>query len=214
MSRSSIHFEHGVLYYMCLICVNVFGLVLCGWGSGCQYGLLGGMRAAAQSISYELGLITVLFCVLVFIGTYDFYQIRSGGFFCLLFSLEVCLIWVVSFLAELNRIPFDFVEGESELVSGYMVEYGGILFVLIILSEYGRVIFTSVLTVVLFLSALPAVSILSDGGFVLMVVVLSLVIISLRGSLPRYRYDKLMGFCWKLLLPMSTGFLLLSLVSV
>jgi NADH:ubiquinone oxidoreductase subunit H len=153
------------------------------------------MRAAAQSISYELSLNTVIFCVLLAIGRLEFNEMQIKGPFCLIALLEVFIIWVIRALAELNRIPFDFAEGESELVSGYIVEYGGILFVFVILSEYGRVIFTRVLTVVFFFIVLPVSGVPGNSVFVLVAVLISLVIIVLRGALPRYRYDKLIEFC-------------------
>lgn len=108
------------------------------------------MRAVAQSISYEVRMRTILFCPLLFTGVFEIGYFREDEFSYYLLCLEVMVIWFVRVLAETNRAPFDFVEGESELVSGYNVEFGGFGFALIALAEYGNIIFIRVLTCVLF----------------------------------------------------------------
>nr|QNV49106.1 NADH dehydrogenase subunit 1 [Gari togata] len=200
----------GCLLFLCCCGVSVFGVIVCGWSSGGSYSLLGGVRASAQSVSYEAVFGTALYCPLIFVGSFDFYEVDGLSVIYSFCMGEVVLIWFVSCIAELNRVPFDFVEGESELVSGYMVEYGGVGFTLLILGEYGALIVVSMVTSYLFFGGLLDVKFFSIftvlGG-----VVVSLVFIFLRGCLPRYRYDKLMSFCWTLLLPLISGMLLLSI---
>lgn len=125
-----------------------------GWSSNSQYAFLGAMRAVAQSISYEVRMRTILFCPLLFVGVFEMRYFREDGFSYFFICLEVSIIWFIRVLAETNRAPFDFVEGESELVSGYNVEFGGFGFALIALAEYGNIIFISLLRCVLFLRGL------------------------------------------------------------
>lgn len=113
--------------------------------------MLGAMRGVAQTISYEVVFRGVVLCPLLFVGTFDFLEIRSSIMLILFFCFEAFLIWVVVLLAELNRAPFDFVEGESELVAGYIVEYGGVGFALIALAEYGNIFFIRIISGAVFL---------------------------------------------------------------
>nr|YP_006576401.1 NADH dehydrogenase subunit 1 [Nuttallia olivacea]AEV94295.1 NADH dehydrogenase subunit 1 [Nuttallia olivacea] len=204
-----IYFKLSVLYFLCMSSVKVFGVIMCGWSSNCQYGLLGAVRAASQSISYEIGFNTLLYCPLLYIGTYELYEVRLFNGLFILISVEVFLMWFICALAETNRTPFDFVEGESELVSGYMVEYGGFGFTLLVLAEYGSIIFMSMITAVLFFSVCSEVLLLGDMMMVVISVVISYMFIVIRGAFPRYRYDKLMELCWKVILPMSLSLFML-----
>nr|YP_010447206.1 NADH dehydrogenase subunit 1 [Donax dysoni]UTM92214.1 NADH dehydrogenase subunit 1 [Donax dysoni] len=212
VSNPLMYFKFSVLYFLCMSSVKVFGVIMCGWSSNCQYGLLGAMRAAAQSISYEIGFSTLLLCPLLYLGSFELYEIRMFSSFNLILSAEIFVMWFISCLAETNRTPFDFVEGESELVSGYMVEYGGFGFTLLVLAEYGSIMFISVVTACLFFNMFLFGSILGDMVFTFIAVSISYMFIVVRGTLPRYRYDKLMDMCWKVLLPVVIGFLLLSMV--
>ena len=170
------------------------------------------MRAAAQRVSYEVGFSTLLFCPLLYLGRFELYEVRlsDGGF--VVICLEVFLMWFVSALAETNRTPFDFVEGESELVSGYMVEYGAFGFTLLVLAEYGSIIFMSVVCGCLFFRFLSGAGVIGDIVFSFIAVVISYLFIVVRGTLPRYRYDKLMDLCWKGILPLRISFFLLRMV--
>nr|QID02649.1 NADH dehydrogenase subunit 1 [Scrobicularia plana] len=206
------YFKLSLLYFLCMSSVKVFGVIMCGWSSNCQYGLLGAMRAAAQSVSYEISFSTLLLCPLLFLGTFELYEMRVSSVFYVGLCVEVLLLWFVSALAETNRTPFDFVEGESELVSGYMVEYGAFGFTLLVLAEYGSIIFMSLICCSLFFSFQVSMSLVSDIIFTLMVVFISYLFIVVRGTLPRYRYDMLMDMCWKVMLPLSIVFFMISLV--
>jgi NADH-ubiquinone oxidoreductase chain 1 len=151
------------------------------------------MRAAAQSVSYEVRFTTLLLCPLLFIGTFELYEVRVFDRLNIFIRVEVFLIWFVRILAETNRTPFDFVEGESELVSGYIVEYGGFGFTLLVLAEYGSIMFIRVVTRALFINF--GSGIIRDLLFTFVAVGVSYIFIVVRGTLPRYRYDKLIDMC-------------------
>lgn len=195
VSHPIFYFKLRILYFLCISSVKVFGVIICGWSSNCQYGLLGAMRAAAQSVSYEVGFSTLLLCPLLFVGSFELFEVRSLYRLNVLIMVEVFLIWFIRALAETNRTPFDFVEGESELVSGYIVEYGGFGFTLLVLAEYGSIIFIRVITRALFFNVLINVIIIEDFIFTMVAVFVRYIFIVVRGTLPRYRYDKLIDMC-------------------
>lgn len=206
------YFKLRLLYFLCISSVKVFGVIMCGWRSNCQYGLLGAMRAAAQRVSYEISFSTLLLCPLLFLGTFELYEIRVSRVFYGVLCIEVLLLWFISALAETNRTPFDFVEGESELVSGYIVEYGAFGFTLLVLAEYGSIIFIRLICCSLFFRFQLSMSIVSDIIFTIIVVFVSYLFIVIRGTLPRYRYDMLIDICWKVILPLSIVLFIVRLV--
>nr|UAM91033.1 NADH dehydrogenase subunit 1 [Holotrichia niponensis] len=202
------NFNFGILYFLCCSSLGVYAVMMAGWSSNSNYSLLGGIRAVAQTISYEvsLGLILLSFLYLISsLSILDFMKYQEMVWFLLL-CMPLCMIWFVSSLAETNRTPFDFAEGESELVSGFNVEYSSGGFALIFMAEYSSILFMSVLCVMLFLGG----DILS-WGFFFKVGFMAFVWLWVRGTLPRYRYDKLMYLCWKSFLPVSLNYLLLFL---
>nr|AQZ26098.1 NADH dehydrogenase subunit 1 [Semelidae sp. STW-2017] len=203
ISQPISYFKLSMLYFLCMSSVKVFGVIMCGWSSNCQYGLLGAMRAAAQSVSYEIGFSTLIFCPLLYLGTFEIFELRISSNLYVFLCAEVLILWFISALAETNRTPFDFVEGESELVSGYMVEYGAFGFTLLVLAEYGSIMFMSLICSCLFLSFSFIVGVAGDLLFTLVAVIISYLFIVVRGTLPRYRYDMLMSLCWKIILPLS-----------
>nr|YP_010166711.1 NADH dehydrogenase subunit 1 [Nectoporus subrotundus]QRV62802.1 NADH dehydrogenase subunit 1 [Nectoporus subrotundus] len=194
-----------MLFFLCVTSLGVYTVMIAGWSSNSSYSLLGGMRAVAQTISYEVSLSLIFMSFMVLIGGFslmDFYSYQE--YIWLLFlSLPLGFIWFVSSLAETNRTPFDFAEGESELVSGFNVEYSSGGFALIFLSEYSSILFMSMLFSVLFLG-----SNLYSVLFYLELVMVSFMFIWVRGTLPRFRYDKLMYLAWKSFLPISLNFLI------
>lgn len=205
ISGGLMRFSLGVLFFICCLRLGVYTLIIAGWASNSNYALLGGLRAVAQTISYEVRLVLILFSFILLVGGYnlvDFIYFQSYVWLILLLR-PLCLCWFVSCLAETNRTPFDFAEGESELVSGFNVEYGAGGFALIFIAEYARILFISILIVLLFL-----------GGdvyrifFYIKLVFVSFVYVWVRGTLPRFRYDKLMGLTWKGLLPVSLNYIL------
>nr|ASY98567.1 NADH dehydrogenase subunit 1 [Metallyticus sp. JZ-2017] len=197
-------FNLGFLFFLVCISMSVYTVMLAGWSSNSKYSLLGGLRAVAQTISYEVSLALVLLSFIFLVSSYsllDFYYYQMGiWFFFLCFPL--CNVWFASCLAETNRSPFDFAEGESELVSGFNVEYGGGGFALIFLSEYSSILFMSLLMGIIFLG-----SNLNSLIFYIKIIIVSYLYVWVRGTLPRYRYDKLMYLAWKSFLPLSLNFL-------
>nr|UPX89301.1 NADH dehydrogenase subunit 1 [Teredo sp. TBF02]UPX89325.1 NADH dehydrogenase subunit 1 [Teredo sp. TBF09] len=206
----SIRLEWGMLYVLCVSSLHVFGVFICGYSCDSRYGMLGAMRGVAQAISYEVVMSGVVFCPLMLMGTLDLASCRQSEDVVFLAACETLVVWVIVMLAETNRTPFDFVEGESELVAGYSVEYGGGAFAVIALAEYGSMFFMSVLTSVIFFSGLGALGVgqlLPNIWYSLMAVFFCFLFIIVRGGLPRFRYDLLMSFCWLWLLPLTLGFM-------
>nr|YP_004021837.1 NADH dehydrogenase subunit 1 [Opilio parietinus]ADI92916.1 NADH dehydrogenase subunit 1 [Opilio parietinus] len=190
----------GLILFLTLSSLGVYPLLGCGWSSNSVYGLLGCYRAVAQTISYEVSLALVLLCLVMISGNYTLMDLSTLGANKLFLFLILFFIWLISCLAETNRSPFDFAEGESELVSGFNIEYGGGGFALIFIAEYSNIIFMSILTLYLFLS--------SNIFFPLLVLVLMIFFLWVRGSFPRYRYDMLMFLAWKSFLPLTLGYFL------
>jgi len=208
--HSSIFYERSIAYYMCLVALGVYGVFICGWRRNSSYALLGAMRALAQRISYEVVLGTLILCPCLYSGglRVNRFLITKGLYGGL--RVEIFFLWMAVLLAETNRAPFDFVEGESELVAGFNVEFGGFGFALIALAEYGRILFSRVLTGVLFFGRFFE-GILSGVLIRIWGVFLSYLFILVRATFPRFRYDKLISFSWKGALPLSLGLLRLSL---
>nr|WHM51835.1 NADH dehydrogenase subunit 1 [Cryptotermes bracketti] len=200
-----ISFELGLLFFLCCTSLGVYTVMVAGWSSNSNYSLLGGLRSVAQTISYEVSLALVLLSFVFLVCGYDlinFYYFQSY-LWLIFFTFPLSLVWFVSCLAETNRTPFDFAEGESELVSGFNVEYGGGGFALIFLAEYASILFMSLLFCVIFLGCD-----LSSLFFYVSLSFLSYLFIWVRGTLPRFRYDSLMYLAWSGFLPLSLNFLL------
>nr|YP_010994982.1 NADH dehydrogenase subunit 1 [Homoeocerus striicornis]WOZ13990.1 NADH dehydrogenase subunit 1 [Homoeocerus striicornis] len=198
-------FNFGLLFFLCCTGMGVYGIMLSGWSSNSKYALLGSLRAMAQTISYEVSMAMIMLCLFIFVYSYNFvdFMIYQSGCWFVFFSLPLFFCWLSSCLAETNRAPFDFAEGESELVSGFNVEYSSGGFAFIFLSEYMNIIFMSMITVVMFLGC----DLLSIT-FYLKTVSIIFWFIWVRGTLPRFRYDKLMYLTWKTFLPISLNYFL------
>nr|YP_010613664.1 NADH dehydrogenase subunit 1 [Delias belladonna]WAR69295.1 NADH dehydrogenase subunit 1 [Delias belladonna] len=203
-----IMFNLGILFFFCFMSVGVYILLMAGWSSNSNYSMLGGLRAVAQTISYEVSLALIMGSSLILIMDFNLLKLnlyqQNIWFFFLLMPLSMCMF--SSMLAETNRTPFDFAEGESELVSGFNIEYSSGGFALIFLAEYSSILFMSMIFVLLYM-----------GGYSLSLIfymklsLISFMFIWVRGTLPRYRYDKLMYLCWKIYLPVSLNMLILYL---
>nr|YP_009144428.1 NADH dehydrogenase subunit 1 [Colias erate]AKJ25935.1 NADH dehydrogenase subunit 1 [Colias erate]USM09836.1 NADH dehydrogenase subunit 1 [Colias erate] len=195
-----ISFNLGVLYLLCFLSVGVYTLLLAGWSSNSNYSMLGGLRAVAQTISYEVSLSLILISSLIMIMDFNLMSLmllqQNLWFIFLMFPLS--MIMFSSMLAETNRTPFDFAEGESELVSGFNIEYSGGGFALIFLAEYSSILFMSLLFNLLYMGGYSL-----NYMFYMKLSLISFLFIWVRGTLPRYRYDKLMYLCWKIYLPVS-----------
>nr|QWB85856.1 NADH dehydrogenase subunit 1 [Clytomelegena kabakovi] len=202
----NLSFDLSLLYFLSISSLSVYTVMLAGWASNSGFSLLGSLRAVAQTISYEISLSLILLSFVYLIMSFnmlDFMKMQESVWFLfLLFPL--CSMWLVSSLAETNRTPFDFAEGESELVSGFNVEYSSGGFAMIFLAEYSSILFMSMLCVLLFLGGD-----LFSIYFFVKLGVLSFFWVWARGTLPRFRYDKLMYLAWKSYLPVSLYFLIL-----
>nr|AMW67942.1 NADH dehydrogenase subunit 1 [Eumantispa harmandi] len=199
------NFNLGLLFFLCCTSMGVYTVLVAGWSSNSNYALLGGLRAVAQTISYEVSMALLLLSFIILIGSFnllDFYYYQLNIWFFML-TFPLMLVWLSSSLAETNRTPFDFAEGESELVSGFNVEYSSGGFALIFLAEYASILFMSMLFSVMFLG-----SDLFSMYFYIKLVFVSFIFIWVRGTLPRYRYDKLMYLAWKCYLPLSLNYLM------
>lgn len=198
-------FNLGVLFFFCCLRIGVYSVMIAGWSSNSNYALLGGLRAVAQTISYEVRLALILLSIIFLILGYNFFYFLffQKNIWFLILCIPLVLVWFCIRLAETNRTPFDFAEGESELVSGFNVEYRRGGFALIFLGEYSRILFMRILFSLIFL-----------GGdvfnffFFCKLRLISYAFIWVRGTLPRFRYDKLIYLAWKRFLPFSLNYLL------
>nr|QZK21284.1 NADH dehydrogenase subunit 1 [Amitermes sp. ANIC 0017] len=200
-----ISFELGLLFFLACTSLGVYTVMIAGWSSNSGYSLLGGLRALAQTISYEVSLAFILLSFVVLICSYNLVYFYSYQVYLWLIfiSLPLSFVWFISCLAETNRTPFDFAEGESELVSGFNVEYGAGGFALIFLAEYASILFMSLLFCIIFLG-----SDLYSFFFYIKLTFISFLFIWVRGTMPRFRYDKLMYLAWSSFLPLSLNYLL------
>lgn len=200
-------FNLGVLFFFCCIRFGVYMVILAGWSSNSVYALLGSLRAIAQTISYEVALVLILLSILLLISRFNlfYFDLYQKNIWFIVIFFPIGVIWIISRLAETNRTPFDFAEGESELVSGFNVEYGAGGFALIFLAEYARILFIRMLFSLLFLG-----SQVWSFIFFLKLNFIAFLFIWVRGALPRYRYDKLINMAWKSYLPVVLYFLFFS----
>lgn len=211
----------GVLYLMSIASIAVYGIVLAGWSSNNKYAMLGGLRSSAQMISYELSL-GLMFVTAIILGNsmslYDIVEAQKSGWFALVQPVGAMIFLVVT-LAEVNRAPFDMPEAEQELTAGYHSEYSGMKFALFFMAEYQKMIVISMIAATLFFGGYREFWFMRElfGGIfsvdrfwwlgpiylLLKVIVLLFFMIWVRATWPRIRYDRLMGFGWKVLLPLS-----------
>jgi len=207
----------GILYLLGISSVGVYGIIISGWASNSKYAFLGALRSTAQMISYEVSLGFIIIVIAICCESFNINQIiyfQQNIWFIIPF-LPLFLIFFISGLAETNRHPFDLPEAEAELVSGYNVEYSAMSFALFSLGEYSNMLLMSSLNVILFWGGwLCPVSILSfiPGSFWFGFKIIFFVIlyVLMRAILPRYRYDQLMYLGWKVFLPISLGYLILT----
>nr|YP_010835043.1 NADH dehydrogenase subunit 1 [Euglandina singleyana]WFQ82718.1 NADH dehydrogenase subunit 1 [Euglandina singleyana] len=206
--NSTFYIIYAMLLFICLSSLNVYVIMGAGWSSNSVYSFLGSLRASAQTISYEIVLVFILMFPLLSLKSYDLNYMFSNYPVSIMF-LPGLFIWFTTTVAETNRAPFDFAEGESEIVSGFNIEYQSGPFALLFLGEYTSIIFMSMMTVVLYFYSY------SNTMLCVMILMVSTVFLILRGVFPRLRYDLLMMTCWKNLLPFSISVLfLISLMSL
>ncbi len=206
----------GILYLFAISSLGVYGVIIAGWASNSKYAFLGAMRSAAQMVSYEVSIGFVLVSVLLCVGSLNLNQVvlaQSRVWFCFpLFPMFI--VFLISMLAETNRAPFDLPEGESEIVAGFFVEYSAMAFALFYLGEYTNMIMMSALASILFLGGWQAPFGLAfiPGVFWLIakISVLMFFFFWVRATFPRFRYDQLMRLGWKVFLPLSLLWLVLT----
>ncbi len=214
----------GILYLFAISSLGVYGIIMAGWSSNSKYAFLGALRSAAQMVSYEVSMGFVIVTVLLCAGSLNLSAIvnsQAGSYGLLnwywLPLLPMFVVFFISVLAETNRSPFDLPEGESELVAGFFVEYSAMTFALFFLGEYGNMILMSAMTSILFLggwlSPLPFAPFTWIPGFVWLFAKIAFVLFCflwVRATFPRFRYDQLMRLGWKVFLPLSLGWLVLT----
>nr|YP_009348839.1 NADH dehydrogenase subunit 1 [Notropis bifrenatus]AUW54213.1 NADH dehydrogenase subunit 1 [Notropis bifrenatus]AUW54226.1 NADH dehydrogenase subunit 1 [Notropis bifrenatus]BAW88288.1 NADH dehydrogenase subunit 1 [Notropis bifrenatus] len=212
MPHPVINLNLGVLFILALSSLAVYSILGSGWASNSKYALIGALRAVAQTISYEVSLGLILLSVIVFSGGYTLQTFNTAqeSIWLLVPAWPLAAMWYISTLAETNRAPFDLTEGESELVSGFNVEYAGGPFALFFLAEYANILLMNTLSAVLFLgtSYFPAVPELTTIGLMLKAALLSVLFLWVRASYPRFRYDQLMHLVWKNFLPLTLALVL------
>ena len=207
----------GILYLLAVSSLNVYGIILAGWASNSKYAYLGGLRSAAQMISYEISIGFIILSVSVCVGSLNLSKIilAQEKIWLIVPLLPLFGMFYISMLAETNRHPFDLPEAEAELVSGYNVEYSAFGFALFSLGEYGNMLVMSACVVTFFLggwlapfSGIAYLSLSSSFYFGLKMIILVILFVWIRAALPRYRYDQLMILGWKVFLPLSLFYIL------
>jgi NADH-quinone oxidoreductase subunit H len=200
----------GVLYILAVASIAVYGIVIAGWSSGNKYALMGGLRSSAQMVSYELALGLAVIGPIMLAGSMSIDQIIAGqrGMWYVVLQPLGFLIYFIATVAEVNRSPFDMPEAEQELTAGYHVEYSGMKFALFFMAEYGKMIAVSFIGATLFLGGYLGPFVdrfwwLGPIYLVIKVVALLFVLVWFRATMVRFRYDRLMAFGWKILLPLS-----------
>nr|WNH22947.1 NADH dehydrogenase subunit 1 [Hippoglossina oblonga] len=202
----------GILFVLALSSLAVYSILGSGWASNSKYALVGALRAVAQTISYEVSLGLILLNVIILTGgfTLQTFNMAQEAIWLVLPAWPLAAMWYISTLAETNRAPFDLTEGESELVSGFNVEYAGGPFALFFLAEYSNILLMNTLSAILFLGAshIPTIPTLTAINLMTKAALLSVVFLWVRASYPRFRYDQLMHLIWKNFLPITLALII------
>nr|YP_009020309.1 NADH dehydrogenase subunit 1 [Thamnaconus tessellatus]AHL24742.1 NADH dehydrogenase subunit 1 [Thamnaconus tessellatus] len=196
-----------ILFLLALSSLAVYSILGSGWASNSKYALIGALRAVAQTISYEVSLGLILLCMIILTGgfTLQTFNVAQENIWLVIPAWPMAAMWYISTLAETNRAPFDLTEGESELVSGFNVEYAGGPFALFFLAEYANILLMNTLSALLFLGAshIPTIPELTSVNLMTKAALLSVLFLWVRASYPRFRYDQLMHLVWKNFLPLT-----------
>nr|ATD52289.1 NADH dehydrogenase subunit 1 [Thylacinus cynocephalus]ATD52315.1 NADH dehydrogenase subunit 1 [Thylacinus cynocephalus]ATD52341.1 NADH dehydrogenase subunit 1 [Thylacinus cynocephalus]ATD52354.1 NADH dehydrogenase subunit 1 [Thylacinus cynocephalus]ATD52393.1 NADH dehydrogenase subunit 1 [Thylacinus cynocephalus] len=207
MPNALLDLNLGLLFILSMSGLSVYSILWSGWASNSKYALVGALRAVAQTISYEVTLAIILLSVMLINGSYTMktLSITQENLWLIFTTWPLAMMWFISTLAETNRAPFDLTEGESELVSGFNVEYASGPFAMFFLAEYANIIAMNALTAILFLGS--SMSLLTPNIntliFVTKTLLLTITFLWIRASYPRFRYDQLMYLLWKNFLPMT-----------
>uniref|UniRef100_A0AAU6QE51 NADH-ubiquinone oxidoreductase chain 1 n=1 Tax=Pyronotanthias smithvanizi TaxID=3363808 RepID=A0AAU6QE51_9TELE len=201
-----------VLFILALSSLAVYSILGSGWASNSKYALIGALRAVAQTISYEVSLGLILLSLILITGgfTLHTFNVAQESIWLIVPAWPLASMWYISTLAETNRAPFDLTEGESELVSGFNVEYAGGPFALFFLAEYANILLMNTLSAILFLGAyhIPAFPELTALNLMTKAAFLSILFLWVRASYPRFRYDQLMHLIWKNFLPLTLAMII------
>nr|APH08393.1 NADH dehydrogenase subunit 1 [Tamias umbrinus] len=207
MPQPLINMNMGILFILATSSLAVYAILWSGWASNSKYALIGALRAVAQTISYEVTLAIILLSVLLMNGSFTLSSLitTQQSTWLLLPTWPLAMMWFISTLAETNRAPFDLTEGESELVSGFNVEYAAGPFALFFMAEYTNIIMMNALTTILFMGAMfnPLTPETFTLSFTLKTLLLTSMFLWIRASYPRFRYDQLMHLLWKNFLPLT-----------
>nr|YP_009489413.1 NADH dehydrogenase subunit 1 [Anomaloglossus dewynteri]AWG47113.1 NADH dehydrogenase subunit 1 [Anomaloglossus dewynteri] len=196
----------GILFILALSSLTVYSILGSGWASNSKYALIGALRAVAQTISYEVTLALILLCTILMSGNFTLqnFNISQESVWFVLPAWPLAFMWYISTLAETNRAPFDLTEGESELVSGFNVEYAGGPFALFFLAEYANILMMNMISSIIFLGSSTLFNLSSLTLILTMKAsLLSILFLWVRASYPRFRYDQLMHLVWKNFLPLT-----------
>nr|YP_010350396.1 NADH dehydrogenase subunit 1 [Ixodes hirsti]UOK09877.1 NADH dehydrogenase subunit 1 [Ixodes hirsti] len=190
-------YEYGLVIMLCVSSLSVYVILWGGWSSNSKYSLLGAYRGVAQVISYEVSMAMILISMIFFCESFNIEKVLEfqEKFYLLFGYISLFIIWLITCFAETNRSPFDLSEGESELVSGFNIEYGSWSFAMLFMAEYGNMIFFSLVSSYLFMGG--------SGILFVKTMIIMMLFVVVRGTLVRYRYDKLMMMAWKVILPFS-----------
>nr|AIG23539.1 NADH dehydrogenase subunit 1 [Pseudantechinus bilarni] len=207
MPNTLLDLNLGLIFVLSLSGLSVYSILWSGWASNSKYALIGALRAVAQTISYEVSLAIILLSIMLINGSFTLktLSITQENLWLIITTWPLAMMWYISTLAETNRAPFDLTEGESELVSGFNVEYAAGPFAMFFLAEYANIIAMNAITTILFLgpSLMPNLSHLNTLSFMLKTLLLTTAFLWVRASYPRFRYDQLMHLLWKNFLPMT-----------
>nr|UYB78035.1 NADH dehydrogenase subunit 1 [Dermacentor albipictus] len=202
--NNSMNMNLSVIFLICVSSLSSYAILLSGWASNSKYSLIGSYRGFAQVISYEVSLAVILISISLISESFNMknFIMIQWGYPLMLSFFFIFVLWVFTILAETNRVPFDLAEGESELVSGFNIEYGSWLFAIIFMSEYGSIMVISYFSAYLFLGKLQMME--------LFVILLMTMFVLIRSTYVRMRYDQLMMLAWKIILPQSIIYMFLT----
>nr|AIW64025.1 NADH dehydrogenase subunit 1 [Microcebus rufus] len=202
-----INMNMGLLFMLATSSLAVYSILWSGWASNSKYALIGALRAVAQTISYEVTLAIILLSIILMSGSFTLSNLitTQEHLWLIIPSWPLTMMWFISTLAETNRAPFDLTEGESELVSGFNVEYAAGPFALFFMAEYTNIIMMNALTTIIFLGTLynPHIPEMYTANFATKTLLLAMLFLWVRASYPRFRYDQLMHLLWKNFLPLT-----------
>nr|QHR80333.1 NADH dehydrogenase 1 [Cycloramphus lithomimeticus]QHR80334.1 NADH dehydrogenase 1 [Cycloramphus lithomimeticus] len=194
-----------ILFILALSSLTVYSILGSGWASNSKYALIGALRAVAQTISYEVTLALILLCAILISGNFNFqnFSTTQESTWLIFPMWPLAMMWFISTLAETNRAPFDLTEGESELVSGFNVEYAGGPFALFFLAEYANILMMNTISVIIFMGSSLIYQNIMTFTLMTKAALLSMMFLWVRASYPRFRYDQLMHLMWKNFLPLT-----------